>query len=131
MIDSERITELEAEIGAEDLGMILAMFFEEAADTFAGIEAGLDAEGLGRAMHFLRSGALNLGLRGFATAAGTITGEQEIDPMAAADRLREVLNHTRKQLASKVGTTQGLDLNHSEGHDHGRSLCRPHSGNLV
>ncbi len=109
MIDSERISDLEDEIGADDLEMILTLFLDEAADTLARIETGLDAEGLGRAMHFLRSGALNMGLQGLATAAGKIAGERDVDPVAAADLLREVLSLTREQFASRISTPRRLE----------------------
>ena len=49
-------------------------------------------------MHFLRSGALNMGLRGFAAAAGAIKGERCDDPVAAAATLGDVLRRTGDQL---------------------------------
>lgn len=98
MIDSERMMELEREIGAEDLRLILDVFLDEADQTLTGIEAGTDPKAMTRAMHFLRSGALNMGLRGFAVAAGAIEGERCDDPVAAADRLGDILRRTRDQL---------------------------------
>lgn len=100
MIDSERMTELEDEIGAEDLGLILAVFLDEATETFDRIGLGIDPDGFARAMHFLRSGALNMGLRGFAATAAEIEGGSDVDQAAAVDRLRDVLDCTREQIAA-------------------------------
>ncbi|MEL6587261.1 MAG: Hpt domain-containing protein [Pseudomonadota bacterium] len=65
----DRIKELEQEIGAEDLGAVLSIFLSEAEKTIASIGQGLDDGDHARATHFLRSGALNMGLVGFADAA--------------------------------------------------------------
>ncbi len=98
MIDEDRIRELEGEIGAADLGLVIETFLEEASETIAGLGAGSSGEALGRAMHFLRSGALNMGLRGFASAAAAIERDADGDPVAAADTLRDILERTRSQL---------------------------------
>ena len=74
MIDAERMTELEAEIGSEDLAFILAAYFEEAEAALVRMEAGLAPEDHRRALHFLRSGALNIGLCGIAGASGEMEG---------------------------------------------------------
>ncbi|MEM7644289.1 MAG: hypothetical protein AAF366_17445 [Pseudomonadota bacterium] len=72
MIDETRMTELRDEIGAEDLAMILDVYLEEAAEMLASLATPLSPEDRGKALHFLRSGALNLGLSGLAgAAAGT------------------------------------------------------------
>ncbi|WGH77376.1 Hpt domain-containing protein [Jannaschia ovalis] len=69
MIDRSRLAELEAEIGAEDTAMIFALYLEEAEEAVARIAAGLPPDDHRRALHFLRSGALNIGLIGVADAA--------------------------------------------------------------
>ena len=97
MIDINRINELTAEIGAEDLRLILELFLEEAVQTLDRLEDGLPPHELGRAMHFLRSGALNTGLRGVAITAAAIEAEGT-DVAAAALRLRETLGRTRADL---------------------------------
>ena len=98
MIDSERMAELETEIGAEDLRLILGMFMDEATDALTGIEMDLDAEAMTRTMHFLRSGALNMGLCGFAAAAGAVEGQTCDDPVATARTLQDILQRSREQL---------------------------------
>lgn len=95
----DRINELRGEIGADDLGLVLELFFVEARETIERLEAGLEAErdpcNLGRMIHFLHGGALNMGLRGFADAAALIEAERVGDPATAAQRLRVVLDRTR------------------------------------
>ncbi len=108
MIDYKRIMELEDAIGAAEFEEVLNLFLDEAAVTLAGMETGMNNEELGRAMHFLLSGALNIGLWGFANAAGTIEERRDIDPVIAADRLREVLTQTIMQLTLRAGTAQNL-----------------------
>ena len=98
MIDEDRIRELRDEIGAEDLDLVLDLFLAEAGETLSGIEAGQSAEALERAMHFLRSGALNMGLSGFADAASAVEDERPDDPLPAVARLRAILDRTQAAL---------------------------------
>lgn len=104
MVDSERLKELTEEIGAEDLGCIIDLFVQEALDALAGIEAGSDAVGMARAIHFLRSGALDLGMRGLAAAAGAVEVREDTDPVATAAALRDVLRRTREQFSLGICT---------------------------
>ena len=98
MIDQDRIVELESEVGAEDLVSILATYFEEAAAMIRRIESGLQPDELPPALHFLRSGALNLGLVGFAEMTGRM---REIGQAADGTTLTEMLDRTRVALASR------------------------------
>lgn len=98
MIDQDRIGELEREIGAEDLLEILAAYFEEAATMIRRIENGLQPDELPRALHFLRSGALNLGLVGIVEVAGRM---REIGLAADGASLFQTLEATRLELASR------------------------------
>lgn len=72
MIDIDRITELRSEIGPKDLSFIVSVYVDEARETLGRIGDGLSGDDLARAAHFLRSGALNIGLRGVANAAQQI-----------------------------------------------------------
>lgn len=98
MIDTERIAELQAEIGPEDLSHIVSIYLEEARATLNRIERGLSIEDHARAVHFLRSGALNIGLRGIADLAAqlTCTGSANRDPCAR--RLDTALDRTMTEL---------------------------------
>lgn len=100
MIDMNRIEELRGEIGADELGLVLALFLEEARETIEQLEAGLERCELSRAMHFLQGSALNMGLSGFADAAATIKAEREGDPVAAAARLRVILERTSADVSA-------------------------------
>lgn len=72
MIDIVRIHELRSEIGKDDLAVIVAAYVEEARDTLERVASGPSQDTQARAVHFLRSGALNIGLRGIATLAGQL-----------------------------------------------------------
>lgn len=69
MVDDRRIEELKREIGEDDLRVVMGMFLTEAQRAIAGISTGLDAAAHAKATHFLRSGALNIGLISMARAA--------------------------------------------------------------
>jgi hypothetical protein len=66
MIDMTRIAELSDEIGDEDLALILATYLDEAAESLSEF----NTENRGDRLHFIRSGALNLGLEGIVAATG-------------------------------------------------------------
>ncbi|MEM8824597.1 MAG: hypothetical protein AAGF30_13385 [Pseudomonadota bacterium] len=95
MIDATRMDELRAEIGPEDLAMILDVYLAEAAEMLANLSDGaLSADDRGKALHFLRSGALNLGLRGLARAAD--------GPDVDLNVLSQTFEATRRVVAEKV-----------------------------
>lgn len=98
MIDMDRIDELRGEIGAEDLDLVLDLFLEEANAAIERLESGREVCELGRIIHFLHGGALNMGLRGFAVTAATIEAERISDPLVAASRLRAILERTQADL---------------------------------
>jgi hypothetical protein len=99
MIDMDRIRELEAELGAEDLAMIAALFFEEAARVIDRIARTLPEDDHDRAIHFLRSGALNIGLSGFAAAADRADHLPAAKRGEAAAALAEALARSRDALS--------------------------------
>ncbi|MFO6466205.1 hypothetical protein ACK8OR_17585 [Jannaschia sp. KMU-145] len=98
MIDTDRISELEAEIGADDLTFIVALFLGEAEDAIAEIAGGLADDAHARATHFLRSGALNIGLTGFAEAADAAAAVAAPLRAATAGPLATALDETRAAL---------------------------------
>jgi HPt (histidine-containing phosphotransfer) domain-containing protein len=65
MIDTSRIAELEEEIG-DGVEEVLSLFLEEAEDVVGRLEKAEDGRQRTELLHFLRSGALNLGFRGLA-----------------------------------------------------------------
>ncbi|MEM7488353.1 MAG: histidine kinase [Pseudomonadota bacterium] len=75
MIDVTRMNELRAEIGQEDLAMILDVYLTEAEEMLGRLAECPSVEERGKALHFLRSGALNLGLEGLAASAATDDGD--------------------------------------------------------
>jgi len=98
MIDPDRFAELEAEIGLEDLGFIVTIYLQEAEETLDRIAAGLPAEEHVRALHFLRSGALNIGLRAIAAVSGELEDAESDDAPEAVKRLRALLAKSRVEL---------------------------------
>ena len=62
MIAWDRLNELRAEIGDEDLADVVTMFLEEADEVVARISCGLPDADMEAQLHFLKGRALNLGL---------------------------------------------------------------------
>lgn len=103
MIDQSRIDELRTEIGEEDLSFIVAVYLDEARATLDQVANGLPPEEEARAVHFLRSGALNIGLRGIAQMAGQLEQELKSDSVqrtVCAKLLYTALNKTMAELES-------------------------------
>lgn len=100
MIDPDRIAELNAEIGAEDLGLVIAVYFAEAIETIDRLSGDLSPEDRIRALHFLRSGALNIGLRGLARKVAPLEEGARAGEMATlAHELRGLLERSRAEMA--------------------------------
>ncbi|SDY30530.1 Hpt domain-containing protein [Jannaschia faecimaris] len=102
MIDRSRIEELQQEIGTDDLSFIVSVYLDEARTTLDQMAQGLSAEDYARAAHFLRSGALNIGLSGIAVLAAQMVSEIAANlyiaqPISAV-RLGEVLDQTMAEL---------------------------------
>jgi hypothetical protein len=76
MIDMVRLRELCEEIGSEDVGLIIDVYLEEAEEVLEGIQPDTDPGERSRSLHFLRSGALNLGLTEFAGIATEANPEE-------------------------------------------------------
>lgn len=82
-LDHDRLAELETEIGAEDLRQVLDMFLQEAVDAVSTLRDDLSAGEYAKSMHFLRSGALNLGLAALAREARRIAALPDRERRAA------------------------------------------------
>lgn len=68
MIDWDRVAELRAEIGEDDMPDVVALFLEEAEDVLARLVGGRMTEAeVARALHALKGAALNLGLADLAS----------------------------------------------------------------
>ncbi|WP_281826542.1 Hpt domain-containing protein [Jannaschia rubra] len=93
--------ELEAEIGAEDLSFILSVYLDEARAMLDRMGPALDARGHARAVHFLRSGALNMGLRGIAAAAEGAECGGPADRLGCTDCLRRALSATAEAIRDR------------------------------
>ncbi|VDC21920.1 Hpt domain-containing protein [Pseudogemmobacter humi] len=65
LIDTRRLAELRDEIGAGDLGEVVAIFLDETDQVVTRLRAGHAADPAAD-LHFLKGSALNLGLAAFA-----------------------------------------------------------------
>ena len=63
MIDWSHVRRLKEEVGPEDFEEMLPLFYSEIETAVRRVEASGSAEQLARDLHYLRSGALNLGFR--------------------------------------------------------------------
>ncbi|CTQ49408.1 hypothetical protein JDO7802_01421 [Jannaschia donghaensis] len=106
MIDASRIEELRAEIGDDDLSFIVSVYLEEARSTLHQVAGGLPQPDYVRAVHFLRSGALNLGLCGIAVLAGQmerdIVDGTVIQQTLGARQLGDALDQTMAELETAL-----------------------------
>lgn len=102
MIDHGRIHELRAEIGDEDLTLIVSVYLEEARLTLDSLTGGLSQDDRARAVHFLRSGALNIGLRGIADLAGRLEEDRTMPLATCAGQLNAALDKTLAELDSAL-----------------------------
>ncbi len=97
MIDRDRIGELQQEIGATDLGLVIDVFIGEAEETLAQIKPGLGRAEQARAAHFLRSGALDIGFTAIAGLADRLERGEAPDTARAVAELRAALVLSRGQ----------------------------------
>lgn len=67
MIEWNRLAELRAEIGEDNLADVIALFLEEADEVVARIAGDLPDAQLEAELHFLKGSALNLGLQALST----------------------------------------------------------------
>lgn len=90
MIDWSRIKELEDDMGAEDLGDVVAIFLDEMEEAIQDLveNAPGDAQEWANRMHFLKGSAYNLGFEAFGTfcAGGETAARQgDISALSASD----------------------------------------------
>lgn len=96
MVDIRRIEELRVEIGEEDMIAVLGVFLAEAEQVIARIARPLPEAEHAMAVHFLRSGALNLGLQSFADQAAEVA---TTPPSGRAEASRALLGTLRRSVA--------------------------------
>ncbi|WIY26838.1 Hpt domain-containing protein [Parasedimentitalea psychrophila] len=67
MIDWPRVTELRAEVGAEDFGEVVDLFMEEVEEVIGKLSKNIDRTQLEQDLHFLKGSALSLGFQAFSS----------------------------------------------------------------
>lgn len=82
MIDWDRIEDLRADIGDEDMADVIALFLDEVEQALSQIGTAPDREATA---HFLKGAALNLGFSRFAEECQTVEQACRADPAARID----------------------------------------------
>ena len=103
LLDEARLAELASEIGADDLDEVMSLFLMEALEAVALLETDLDEVQLAKTTHFLRSGALNIGLAGVAREAQRARGLPPAERHEAAARVARAIDASRAALATRPG----------------------------
>ncbi|MEZ5911148.1 MAG: Hpt domain-containing protein [Paracoccaceae bacterium] len=103
MIDWDRVDELRNEIGEDGFGEIAAVFLEEVGDAIDRLAAATTAEGLAAELHFIKGGALNLGLGELGALCQHGEQAARVGQPADIDRIRQVFALSRAELAHGTG----------------------------
>ena len=99
--DEDRLAELVSALDADELGVVLSLFLEEVAAEVQAISGGLDDETHEKATHFVRSGALNLGLAALAHEAAVATSCPPAQRPAAGSALARAWRRTADAVAAR------------------------------
>ncbi len=105
MIDWTRVDDLRAEIGADDLAEVVALFLQECDETVLPIaeDDRIGAETL----HFLKGSALNLGFSALARACADGEAACHAGRPPAAAPILAVYRQTRAAFAARMGLAGG------------------------
>ena len=98
ILDTARLAELAEEVGADDLRFVLDMFLDEVAEAVRTLDPALAAEPYAKRMHFVRSGALNLGLAGLAAEARRQAALPDGERAGAGPALAAAIERAREAL---------------------------------
>lgn len=102
ILDEDRLAELADDLGADDLALVLAMFLKEAAAEAAKLDHAQPGPERRKSGHFLRSGALNLGLAGLSRAAQAVHFAGEDDRADVVAAVRAMIDATRDALGPRA-----------------------------
>lgn len=103
MIDWNRVSELQDEVGMDDFDEIVTLFLEEVDEATAGMSPDDD---LGETMHFLKGCALNLGFKDLAElcATGEAQAKAGQGDLIDLEKVREVYAASRAAFLSEVSS---------------------------
>lgn len=106
MIDWDRVSELQEEVGKEDFDEIVTLFLEEVDEATAGLSTGAAGADLAEAMHFLKGCALNLGFRDLAElcATGELQAKDGQGHLVDTDKVVEVYNASRAAFLAELSS---------------------------
>lgn len=103
MIDWDRVSELQEEVGKDDFDEIVTLFLEEVDEATAGLASVGD---LAEAMHFLKGCALNLGFRELAElcAAGELQAKDGQGHLIDTHKVVEVYKSSRATFLAELSS---------------------------
>lgn len=84
MVNRDRINELRAEIGDDDVAEVVAIFCEEMEDVLSTLDTA-PPDSLPSHLHFLKGSAMNIGLEDFGNLCRAEESRLARDPHATAD----------------------------------------------
>ena len=99
MVNWDRITELQEEVGEDDLSEVLALFCEEVEEALGALST-TDTNTLKSHLHFLKGSALNIGLDQVSTLCREAEQSLASDPQSAimVDAIRSAYQDARIEL---------------------------------
>ena len=99
MVNWDRITELQEEVGEEDLAEVLALFCEEVEEALGALSTA-DAGTLKSQLHFLKGSALNIGLDQVSTLCREAEQSLAGDPQSviAVEAIRTAYENARVEM---------------------------------
>lgn len=99
MVNWDRITELQEEVGEDDLSEVLALFCEEVEDALGTLSTS-DPDALKGQLHFLKGSALNIGLDQVSTLCRDAEHSLAADPQSLpqVDAIRSAYQTARAEL---------------------------------
>lgn len=99
MVNWDRITELQEEVGEDDLAEVLVLFCEEVEEALGAL-ATTDAAKLKGHLHFLKGSAMNIGLDQVSTLCREAEQSLTSDPNAivSVDTIRSAYQSARTEL---------------------------------
>ncbi len=105
MIDWDRISELQEEVGEEGVAEVIDIFLEEMDEGIAALSNLTAASDIAEKLHFLKGSAQNIGLSHASALCQTFEERIKADPSAFPDvaSLRSSLDAARGELGAFAG----------------------------
>ena len=109
MIDWERVSDLESEIGVDGFAEVVDLFLEETDEVIGRLSTAPVARQIGKDMHFLKGSALNLGFTDLAVLCQDGERRAGLDHSVAVDLAAVISVYHESKAAFLMGMAQGAD----------------------